>query len=97
MRLQQHEIDSIISIANTIFGDGSKVILFGSRVHDELKGGDIDLFIQPAQKDASIKKKIDFLVSLKEKIGDQKIDVILAKDSSRLIEREALKKGILLK
>ena len=97
MRLQQHEIDSIISIANTIFGDGSKVILFGSRVHDELTGGDIDLFIQPAQKDASIKKKIDFLVSLKEKIGDQKIDVILAKDSSRLIEREALKKGILLK
>ena len=66
MRLQQHEINSIISIANTIFGDGSKVILFGSRVHDELK-------------------------------GDQKIDVILAKDSSRLIEREALKKGILLK
>lgn len=97
MRLQQHEINSIISIANTIFGDGSKVILFGSRVHDELKGGDIDLFIQPVQKDALIKKKIDFLVSLKEKIGDQKIDVILAKDSSRLIEREALKKGILLK
>jgi len=97
MRLQQHEINSIISIANTIFGDGSKVILFGSRVHDELKGGDIDLFIQPVQKEALIKKKIDFLVSLKEKIGDQKIDVILAKDSSRLIEREALKKGILLK
>lgn len=96
MRLQQYEIDSIISITNTIFGLGSKVILFGSRVSDELKGGDIDLFIQPIQQDALIKKKIDFLVALKDKIGDQKIDVILAKDSSRLIEQEALKKGIVL-
>lgn len=96
MRLQQYEIDSIISITNTIFGLGSKVTLFGSRVSDELKGGDIDLFIQPIQQDALIKKKIAFLVALKDKIGDQKIDVILAKDSSRLIEQEALKKGIVL-
>ena len=96
MRLQQYEIDSITSIANIIFGKGSKVILFGSRVHDELKGGDIDLYIQPAKQGALIKKKIDFLVALKAKIGDQKIDVILAKDSSRLIEQEAIKKGVML-
>ena len=94
MRLQQYEIDSIISITDIIFGKGSKVILFGSRVHDELKGGDIDLYIKPAQQGALIKKKIDFLVALKAKIGDQRIDVILAKDSSRLIEQEAKKKGL---
>ncbi|WP_269844777.1 hypothetical protein [Methyloprofundus sedimenti] len=38
MRLQQYEIDSTTSTAKSIFGQGSKVILFGSRVHDELKG-----------------------------------------------------------
>jgi hypothetical protein len=27
-------------------------------------------------------------------LGDQKIDVIIAQDASRLIEQEALKKGI---
>ena len=97
MRLQQYEIDSITSIADIFFGKGSQVILFGSRVHDELKGGDIDLYIQPANQGALIKKKIDFLVALKTKIGDQKIDVILAKDSSRLIEQEAIKKGLVLK
>jgi len=96
MRLQQHEIDSITFIANRVFGKGTTVILFGSRVHDELKGGDIDLYIQPMQKEALLKKKINFLVALKNKIGDQKIDVILAKDKSRLIEQEAIKKGLVL-
>ena len=94
MRLQQYEIDSITSIADISFGKGTKVVLFGSRVHDELKGGDIDLYIQPAQQDDLIRKKLDFLVALKAKIGDQRIDVILAKDSSRLIEQEAIKKGL---
>jgi hypothetical protein len=41
-------------------------------------------------------RKIKFLIELKSKIGEQKIDVIIAKDSSRLIEQEALKKGIQL-
>ena len=96
MRLQQNEIDSITSTANIVFGKGTTVILFGSRVKDELKGGDIDLYIQPINKDALLKKKIIFLVALKNKIGDQKIDVILAKDESRLIEKEALTKGLVL-
>jgi len=96
MRLEQYEIDSITSIASTIFGKGSKIILFGSRVHDNLNGGDIDLYIQPTIKNALREKKIDFLISLKEKIGDQKIDVILEKDKSRPIEQEAIRKGLIL-
>ena len=94
MRLQQYERECIIALANTIFGQGSKVILFGSRVYDHLKGGDIDLYIQPAQQEDLSQKKIDFLVALKTKIGDQKIDLVLAKDKLRLIEQEALNKGV---
>jgi hypothetical protein len=41
-------------------------------------------------------KKFDFLVKLKELIGEQKIDVILATDGTRTIEKEAIKTGILL-
>ena len=36
------------------------------------------------------------MIKLDEYIGEQKIDVILAKDKSRLIEQEALKYGVKL-
>lgn len=94
MRLQDFEISSIKSTANKIFGKGSKVVLFGSRVYDNVKGGDIDLYIQPSDKNNLWEKKINFLVQLKSAIGDQKIDVIISRDKSRLIEQEAIKNGI---
>ncbi|MDD1625265.1 MAG: nucleotidyltransferase domain-containing protein [Methylococcaceae bacterium] len=94
MRLQDFEINSIKSTANQIFGKGSKVVLFGSRVYGNVKGGDIDLYIQPSDKNNLWEKKINFLVQLKSAIGDQKIDVIISRDKSRLIEQEAIKNGI---
>ncbi len=39
-------------------------------------------------------KKIDFLVQLKSILGDQKIDVVISRDKSRLIEQEAIKNGV---
>ncbi len=39
-------------------------------------------------------EKIDFLVKLDFYLGERKIDVIVAKDATRLIEREALEKGV---
>lgn len=94
MRLQEFEQNIIKSITNSIFGQNSKVILFGSRVNDNLKGGDIDLYIQPNDKNDLWNKKINFLVQLKSTLGDQKIDVVIAKDPSKLIEQEAIKYGI---
>jgi predicted nucleotidyltransferase len=94
MRLQDFEITSIKLTAAHIFGKDSKVMLFGSRVYDDIKGGDIDLYIQPNDHNNLWEKKIDFLVQLKSMIGDQKIDVIVSRDKSRLIEQEAFKKGI---
>ena len=95
MRLTKYEINSIKKAFKETFGEG-KVFLFGSRVDDTKRGGDIDLYIESKQKENLLDKKIDFLVSLKQKIGDQKIDVIISKDKSRLIEQEAIKKGIKL-
>lgn len=39
-------------------------------------------------------KKIKFLLKLDEYIGEQKIDVVLAKDKDRLIEQEAIRSGV---
>jgi len=95
MRLSQYEQKMIKESFHEVFHEGS-ITLFGSRVDDTIKGGDIDLYIQTPLLNATLDKKIAFLVTLKEKIGDQKIDVILSKDKNRLIEQEALQKGIQL-
>ncbi|SFV71048.1 hypothetical protein MNB_SM-5-298 [hydrothermal vent metagenome] len=96
MRLTQYEINSIKKAFKEIFESGD-VYLFGSRVDDSKRGGDIDLYLVPSKKsDDERERKIKFLVKLDEYIGEQKIDVIMAKDKNRLIEQEALKYGIKL-
>lgn len=94
MRLTQAEIISIKKAFYETFEDG-KIYLFGSRVDDSLRGGDIDLYLVPKVKfDNEKERKIKFLIKLDEYIGEQKIDVIIAKDKNRLIEQEALKYGV---
>ena len=63
---------------------------------DIFKDGDIDLYIKVKAKQDLLNKKIQFLAKVKEKIGDQKIDVIISKDETRIIEQEAIAKGIKL-
>ena len=77
MRLTSHEIKAIKIIANKIFGQQTTVSLFGSRVDDMKKGGDIDLLIECLNKNKyTIENKVRFLAELKQEIGDQKIDVV---------------------
>ena len=95
LRLQDYEIKAIKDSFVSTFKSG-KIYLFGSRTDDSKKGGDIDLFIETESEDNLYHKKIDFLVSVKSRIGDQKIDVVLSKDKNRIIEKEALSKGIQL-
>lgn len=93
MRLSSKEVEAIITSFKEVFKEG-KITLFGSRVDDALKGGDIDLYIECDAQENLVEKKIDFLVSLKRKIGEQKIDVLISRDKNRAIEQEALNKGI---
>ncbi|WP_366474987.1 nucleotidyltransferase domain-containing protein [Sulfuricurvum sp.] len=70
--------------------------LFGSRVNDHKRGGDIDLYIETEHNEHLSEKKIQFLLLLESLIGEQKIDIIFHRDNNRLIEKEAKTKGILL-
>ena len=93
MRLTKIEVEKIKETFNEVFKSG-KIYLFGSRVDDSSKGGDIDLYVVCDEGKNLMEKKIDFLVELKQKIGNQKIDVVIARDKKRVIEQEALTKGI---
>jgi predicted nucleotidyltransferase len=95
MRLTKSEIKSIKSTFDEVFGSGD-VYLFGSRVDDSKRGGDIDLYIKTNNIQNKTKQKIEFLAKLKQKIGDQKIDVIISSNPNRAIEQEAISDGIKL-
>ena len=46
MRLQSKEVDAIRQAAKDTFMSGTAVFLFGSRVDDSKRGGDIDLLVE---------------------------------------------------
>ena len=79
MRLSDQQIQSIHKIARQVFGKNVKVYLFGSRIDDTLRGGDIDLLISTEDHLMNIKNKLMFLVGLKKEIGEQKIDIVFDK------------------
>jgi predicted nucleotidyltransferase len=96
MRLRKDEVSAIKKAFYDVFETG-EIYLFGSRVDDNKRGGDIDLYLCPTKKQKNMhQQKIKFLVQLDSLIGEQKIDVIIAKDKNRLIERIALRDGIAL-
>jgi predicted nucleotidyltransferase len=82
MRLTDSERKIIKESAKNIFGTRAKVFLFGSRVDDSLKGGDIDLYIE-TEKQTQLQDKISFITNLKWKLGDQKIDVLVNSPNSK--------------
>ncbi|SMP66149.1 Nucleotidyltransferase domain-containing protein [Desulfonatronum zhilinae] len=96
MRLSPREQATISQLAKQFFGTSSSVILFGSRVDDCKRGGDIDLLIQLNEPVADqYKRKLQFRAALKHAIGDQKIDVVLADTTdARGIVQQALATGI---
>jgi len=91
MRLKQEEIRQIRSVITEVFGE-AKVYLFGSRLDEKKKGGDIDLFVIAPQ--VSLEQKIKALSRLKTRLH-KPVDIVLHKDFNREIEQEALK-GVLL-
>jgi predicted nucleotidyltransferase len=77
MRLTPDEIAAIKQTAAEVFGPAAEVRLFGSRVDDSKRGGDIDLYLEVEPGQATFKNESAFTYRLEGRIGEQKIDVIL--------------------
>lgn len=95
MRLQFAEIQTIIRVAKEIYGESVKVYLFGSRLDDGKRGGDIDLLVRTEGERKNVLARVRMLARLKHCLGEQKIDIIGDYEESPVVY-EALKKGVLL-
>ena len=95
MRLQKQEIHTILQVARHIYGEKVKVYLFGSRLDNTKRGGDIDLLIRTEEEKKGVLARIRMIAQLKFLLGDQKIDIIGDHEES-IVAQEALRKGVLL-
>ena len=101
MRLTEKEVKVIKSTAHEVMGKSAKVWLFGSRVDDKRRGGDIDLLVESDIKEPlrRIRSKSRLWAKLQQRLGDQRIDIILAAanpDKRSPIENVARQTGVRL-
>ena len=88
MRLSKDEVKFIKNTINCILE--SEIYIFGSRLDDNKKGGDLDIYLIPKEKE-----DLSYKVGLIRMILEEKllipVDIVIAKDQNREIEKEALK------
>ncbi len=93
MRLKDFEIQAIKKAIYSL-DSGASIYLFGSRVDDNKKGGDIDLLIFSGK--LAYQDKIKIKKQLFETIEEQKIDLIIAQNNADPFIRLALEQGVRL-
>lgn len=83
MRISSEQIEQFHIVISKFWKDiPYELYLYGSRVHDHLKGGDIDLLILTTQMGIEVFQKSEFelLVAIKKQpaIGQRRIDLKVA-------------------
>jgi len=91
MRLTELQIVTIRSVILSVDPDAD-IFLYGSRVDDEARGGDIDLLVQSQSIDFD--KKMTISASLFDALDQQRTDLLIVKDDSdpfaRLVKKRQL-------
>ena len=77
MRISEEMAASLVELSQAHIGSDAVVWLFGSRVRDEARGGDIDVMIEAAGIDNLLERKINFRLAFEDRWGEQKLDVIV--------------------
>ena len=99
MRLSQQAQQIIRNTVREVFGAAADVKLFGSRINDAARGGDIDLLVELPAITADIERKtMQLTARLQLRIGDQPIDVLVIDPSTtrQAIHEQASITGIKL-
>ena len=93
MRLNEAERQAIVQAVRSA-DPGAVVYLFGSRVDDTAKGGDIDLLVLSRKID--LMTKLAILGRLHHLLGEQRIDLAVFPDLAQPFARLAAQEGRLL-
>lgn len=100
MRLSEREAVVIAEAVNRRFGPEAKAYLFGSRVDDQKRGGDIDVLVETdLSGQPAVRAKLDAMSDIQLILGDQKIDMVLTSPSEkdrREVVKRAKEEGVLL-
>lgn len=99
MRLTSEQTDAIRHLAQEIAGEGARVWIFGSRLDDNARGGDLDLMLElpePVEQPALLGARMSARVS--RLMHGRKVDVVIsAPNLARLpIHDMAIKEGRLI-
>lgn len=97
MRLTDHQVEAICSLFIKHFGENAHLWLFGSRVDDNKRGGDIDLYVESPETNFNIlfDIKTDYVKALERAIADRHVDVVIkSRNKDLLIDRVARSTGI---
>jgi uncharacterized protein len=93
MRITEYQKNMIVEAVVNI-DPNAKIWLFGSRTDDSKKGGDIDIGILSLKVD--VMEEIIIRQKIYDKIGEQKIDLVVSKNGQEAFFKFTVIKGILL-
>jgi len=99
MRLTDTQRSVIREEVQRHFGGNARPLLFGSRVRDDARGGDIDLYIEAVgDPQETLARELKLYAVLQRRLGEQRIDLVVRRAGSPLrpIDREAQDTGIAL-
>ena len=99
MRITPEQITAIRKGVSQLAGDAARVWLFGSRVHDDARGGDVDLRLKlddPVAEPAQLSSRLAARVS--RAMYGRKVDVLIMAPNLQVlpIHAIALSEGIRL-
>lgn len=78
MRLTPQQVSTIRQGASALAGEGARVWLFGSRVRDNERGGDVDLLLEldePVSEPAQLAARLSARIS--KSMWGRKVDVLI--------------------
>ena len=99
MRLTAEQRRLIKQVTAEQVGAGAQVLLFGSRIDDSLRGGDIDLLVRvPEALAQRFEAEIRLGARLERALGGQRVDLLLVDPLTPLqpVHRAALATGVAL-
>lgn len=99
MRLSEQQRRILKEETVAVFGTDASLRLFGSRVQDHIKGGDIDIHIEAEGTESDLlQNELRLRTRLLRRLGERRIDIVVHRHDTQVrpIDKSAHETGVLL-